>query len=282
MQIYLRLIDNVLNVGKWQPNRTGTPALTIPSAIFQHELSQGFPLLTTKKMAFKSICIELEFFIKGITDKNWLKDRGCHIWDEWCRPSKIPKGLNDVERKEWQLNEPDLGAIYGAQWRSFGKASAGRGVDQLKNVIAALKKNPQDRRLLVSAWNPLEIFDMALPPCHVLFHLVPIGDVLNLSWFQRSCDLMLGVPFNIASYALLLHLLCLETKMKPGQITGMFSNVHIYENHVEGARLQLKREPLPLPQIKIMPFFSIFDWEYQHAQVENYRSHEKIPLQVAI
>jgi len=281
MKAYLDLVRTVLNTGKIKGNRTGTRALTIAGAMIQHDLSTGFPLLTTKKVAFKSVKVELEFFIKGITDKRWLQERGCTIWNEWCSPKKIPAGLNEKEKKEFALKENDLGPIYGAQWRNFGNA-LGSGVDQLSLLINKVKEDPEDRRLLVSAWNPLELSSMALPPCHVLFHLVVIGDTLNLTWFQRSCDLMLGIPFNLASYALLLHLICLETQLIPGVVSGMLSDVHIYENHVDGARLQITRNPLALPNIKTTPFSSIFSWEHQHSVLEKYEHLEKIPFPIAV
>lgn len=282
MKTYLELVKNVLENGKIKANRTGTRALTIAGAMLQHDMSLGYPLLTTKKMAFKAMKVELEFFIKGLHDKQWLQERGCKIWNEWASPEAIPSGLSEEERKAQQIQEHELGPIYGVQWRDFGGKSTDKGVDQLKLVVEKLKSDPNDRRMLVSAWNPLEINSMALPPCHVLFHLVHIDGVLNLTWFQRSCDVMLGIPFNLSSYALLLHLLCLDSGFTPGLVTGMLSDVHIYEDHLEGAKTQIKREPLTLPQVKTDNFTSLFNWQYSDTQLLDYQSHEKISFPIAV
>lgn len=285
MKTYLNLVKQVLETGELKENRTGVRALTITGAILAHDLRHGFPLLTSKKMAFKSIKVELEFFIKGLKDKKWLQERGCTIWDEWCNPIKIKPSLNDEERRRKQIEETDLGPIYGVQWRNFAsnyKSGEKEGVDQLKNLVDTLKSNPNDRRMLVSAWNPLALKEMALPPCHILFHLVAIGDVLNLNWFQRSCDLMLGIPFNLASYALLLDLLSQEARLSPGKVTGMLSDVHIYENHIEGAEEQLKRNPLPLPRVVTDSFTSIFDWNYNQTRLVDYKFHPPISFSVAV
>ena len=281
MKSYLDIIKRVLTDGELKSNRTEIKALTVVGDMLQHDLRNGFPLLTTKKMAFHSIKVELEFFIKGLQDKKWLQDHGCQIWDEWCNPTTLDPCLNDDDRKKKQLQEMDLGPIYGVQWRNFSSGKE-KGMDQLKSVVERLKTNPNDRRMVVSAWNPLVMKEMALPPCHVLFHLVVIGKVLNLTWFQRSCDLMLGVPFNLASYALLLHLLSLEAGLIPGQVTGMLSDIHIYKNHLPSAKEQLKREPLSLSSLETKNFTSIFDWSHDQTKVVNYRSHPAIQLPVAI
>ena len=281
MKPYLDIVKNVLKNGQWKENRTGKKALTIAGTMIQHDLRNGFPLLTTKKMAFKSLRVELEFFIKGLRNKKWLQERGCSIWDEWCNPRLIPDSLTSEERKKKQLVEMDLGPIYGVQWRNFSKPDE-PGIDQLKIVVDKLKKDPTDRRMVVSAWNPLAMSEMALPPCHVLFHLVVIGNVLNLTWFQRSCDLMLGIPFNLASYALLLELLGKEAGLIPGQVTGMLSDVHIYEDHVQGAKEQINRLPFELPILKTSNFKSIFDWSYDQTSILNYHSHPAISFPIAV
>jgi len=180
--------------------------------------------------------LELEFFIKGLTSKRWLQDRGCWIWNEWANTKKVPYG-NDPETKEQMFLEDDLGAIYGKQWRNFG------GVDQLERVVITLKTNPNDRRMIVSAWNPPELSFMALPPCHVMYQIIVINDTINLNWYQRSVDTMLGLPYNIASYGLLLELLAKESGLIPARLCGMLGDVHIYENHIENAKIQLWREP---------------------------------------
>ncbi len=276
MKKYLALVEKVLEEGVLLENRTKVPALTINGAMLQHDMKEGFPLLTTKKMAFKSLKVELEFFIKGYTDKKWLQERGCHIWDNWCNPEKVPPGLPLEERKTYQKNENDLGFIYGYQWRNFN------GFDQLKNAVQKLKNNPNDRQIVVSAWNPNQIHQMALPPCHVLFHLTTIKKHLNLTWFQRSCDLCLGVPFNLASYSLLLHLIAKECHLKEGLVTGMLSDVHIYENQLELVKQQLLRKPLALPTIKTPSFKSIWQWEHQQTELIQYKSHEKITFPLAV
>ncbi len=285
MLSYKNLVEQVLENGKVRANRTGVNALTISGALVEHDMAEGFPLLTTKKMPFKSIKVELEFFIKGLRDKKWLQERGCYIWDEWANPQKLPSlyRKNSVadelfmhKKKALQKEEKDLGKIYGYQWRNFN------GYDQLKKGIDDLKEDPNNRRIIVSAWNPTELDEMALPPCHVLFHLSALSGYLNLVWFQRSCDLALGIPFNIASYALLLHLVAKECKLKEGKLTGMLSDVHIYENHIDALKEQLIREPYPLPKIKTQDFTNIYEWEHKDTKLVNYKSHSKIYFEIAV
>jgi len=276
---YLDCLRKILKNGTLIPNRTGVAAYVVPHMMLQHDMSLGFPLLTTKKMAWKSIRVELEGFIKGITDKAWYKERGCNIWNEWCNPKKIPAGLNDAEKKAFQLQENDLGKIYGSVWRNFNSEN----YDQLQKIVQTLKTNPTDRRMVCSAWNPLVLDQQALPPCHVLWHVtVAPEDTLNLCWFQRSVDFLLGEPFNLASYALLLHLLCKESGLKEGIVTGMLSNCHIYENHVEAVFTQLQRDPLPLAKIQTPQFTSIFDWTYDQTSLLDYKSHGKIGAEIAV
>lgn len=277
MKSYLDALKVVLEEGELTPNRTGISAFVYPHLIIRHDMKDGFPLLTTKKMAWKSIKVELEFFIKGLTDKKWLQDRGCHIWDEWCNPSKIPSGLCSEDRKKFQLEEFDLGKVYGYQWRKFSDVS-----DQLANIVYDLKNNSTSRQMICSAWNPNQIKEQALPPCHVMWHVFVTNNKLHLSWFQRSCDFFLGVPFNLASYALLLHLLCKESGYTPGVVTGFFSNAHIYENHVDAVKKQLERDPFALSQIETLKFSSIFDWEYIDTKLINYQSHLSIKADIAV
>lgn len=277
MRQYLEIIQLILDQGQLVPNRTGVSAYTYPHIMFRHDMADGFPLLTTKKVAWKSVKVELEFFIKGLSDKRWLQERGCTIWDEWCNPKKIPELPTD-ERKTFQLQESDLGKIYGVQWRDFNS----QGADQLKTIVDQLKCNPNNRQLVCSAWNPCQLDEMALPPCHVLWHVWVMGGKLHLCWFQRSVDTFLGLPFNIASYGVLLHLLCKETGFEPGILTGFLSNVHIYENHVDAVRTQLARSPNPLPSIKTENFSSIFDWTYEDTVLENYVSHAAIKAEIAV
>jgi thymidylate synthase len=290
MKNYLDIVKKILEQGEQKNNRTGVDAITIAGAMLEHDMSQGFPLLTTKKTPFKTIATELEFFIKGITDKNWLKERNCHIWDEWANPQKVPYG-HDEETKGKMLAERDLGAIYGFQWRHFNAPYQnydtdyqGQGVDQFKKVIETLKSNPNDRRMIVMAWNPAQLGEMALPPCHYGFQLTVVNGKLNLLWNQRSVDTMLGLPFNIASYALLLHLLAKEANLAEGRLIGFLADTHIYVNHLEGAREQIGRDPkqYALPKIQTEKFTSIFDWQASDTVLLNYESYPKIEFPIAV
>lgn len=290
MKAYLDIVRKILDTGERKENRTGVDAITMAGAMFEHDMSTGFPLLTTKKTPFKIMAAELEFFIKGLTDKEWLKERKCHIWDEWANPTKVPYG-HDEETKAKMAAERDLGPIYGFQWRhfnadydSFDTDYAGKGIDQLKQVVEKLKSNPGDRRMIVSAWNPIKIPEMALPPCHYAFQVTVINGKLNLLWNQRSVDTMLGLPFNIASYALLLHLLARESGLKEGKLVGFLADTHIYVNHLDGAKEQLTRDPstYPLPQIETQNFTSIFDWKAEDTQLLNYQSFPKIEFPIAV
>ncbi len=290
MQTYLDIVQRVLDEGQRKEDRTGTGTLAIAGAFFEHDMALGYPLLTTKKMPFKVMATELEFFIKGMTDKQWLKDRNCHIWDEWASPKKAPYG-HDEASKLRMAEERDLGPVYGFQWRhynapyeNFDSDYTGKGVDQLKKIIETLKTNPNDRRMIVMAWNPSMIGEMAIPPCHYGFQLTVINGRLNLLWNQRSVDTMLGLPFNISSYALLLHLLAKETGLKEGKLVGFLADVHIYLNHVEGAKEQLTRDPnmYPLPQIVTENFTSIFDWKAEDTKLLNYQSYPRIQFEIAV
>jgi len=277
-QQYLSLIDNIINNGYLKENRTGVSAYTIAHSMIQHDMSNGFPLLTTKKMWIKSISAELEFFIKGLTDKKWLQDRKCSIWDEWCNPTKIPNELSTDERKAFQIHQNDLGPIYGYQWRNFNNSD----YDQLKTIINSLKHDKNNRRMVCSSWNPLQMEEMALPPCHVLWHVTVINNKLNLSWFQRSVDVGAGLPYNVASYAILLKLLAKESNLEEGILTGFLSDVHIYENHVEQLKNQMYRIPYKLPQLNILNFKNILEWEYTDLELVNYKHLPKIFLPIAV
>lgn len=287
---YLNIVRHILEQGICKTNRTGINTLTVAGMMFEHDMSKGFPLLTTKKVPLRLVASELEFFIKGITDKQWLQERNNHIWDEWAYPKKAPYG-HSPEAKQQMLEERDLGAIYGFQWRHFGATYSSfdadytnQGIDQLKQLVETLKNNPSDRRMLVSAWNPLALENMALPPCHYTFQVTVIQDTINLLWNQRSVDVMLGLPFNIASYALLLHLLAKESGFKEGKLVGFLADVHIYENHIDGAAEQLRRNPgtYCLPQIITEPFTSIFDWQAQDSKILNYTSYPTIKFEIAV
>lgn len=290
MKAYHDIVSHILNTGVLKDNRTGTKAFTVAGAMFEHDMSEGFPLLTTKSVPFRLIASELEFFIKGYTNKEWLKVRDNHIWDEWARPSKAKYGHSE-EAKKKMLDETDLGPIYGFQWRHFNAQYidehtqyGNQGIDQLQKLITTLKTNPNDRRMIVMAWNPIQMADMGLPPCHYGFQVTVINGKLNLLWNQRSVDVMLGLPFNIASYALLLHLLAKETGLREGKLVGFLADVHIYENHIEGAREQLSRDvtTYKLPTINTKHFTSIFEWQYVDSVIENYEHYPKINFPIAI
>jgi thymidylate synthase len=290
MQEYLDIVKHILEKGERKENRTGMAAYTVAGAMFEHDMQKGFPLLTTKKVPFRLVASELEFFIKGITTKKWLQERNNHIWDEWASPKLAPYG-HTPEAKKKMLEEEDLGPIYGFQWRHFNAPYEkhnsnyeGKGIDQLKNLVNKLKSDPSDRRMIVSAWNPIQFSEMGLPPCHYAFQVTVINNKLNLLWNQRSVDTMLGLPFNIASYGLLLHLLAKEANMQEGKLVGFLADTHIYENHVAGAREQLARDvnKYKLPTIKTENFKTIFDWKYEDTKIENYESYPTIKFDIAV
>jgi len=288
MKAYLDIVQKILDKGFRKNNRTGVDALTIAGTMFEHDMADGFPLLTTKKVPFKMVRSELEFFIRGYTDKEWLREQKNSIWDEWCSPDVVPYG-NDEQTKIKMMNERELGPIYGWQWRNFGakytafnKAAQGQGFDQLKKLAETLKKNPDDRRMIVSAWNPCDLSRMALPPCHYSFQITVLDGKLNLLWNQRSVDVALGLPFNIASYGCLLHLLAKEANLGEGRLIGFLGDTHIYVNHINDISLQLLRKPKPLPQIKTENFTSIFDWHYNDTVVEGYDPHPAIKFEIAV
>ncbi len=290
MKSYLDIVKHILENGVEKQDRTGTGVISVAGVMFEHDMSKGFPLLTTKKMPFKVMSTELEFFIKGITDKEWLKERKCHIWNEWCSPTKVPYD-HDEETKAKMAAERDLGPVYGFQWRHFGADYknydtdyTNKGVDQLKYIVDTLKNNPTDRRMIISAWNPTKLKEMALPPCHYSLQVTVTGDKLNLMWNQRSVDVALGLPFNISSYALLLHLLAKEAGLKEGRLVGFLGDTHIYSNHIEGIKEQLERNPdeYTLPNIETENFTSIFDWQATDTTLNNYQSHPRIKFDIAV
>jgi thymidylate synthase len=288
MKAYLDIVRKVLDTGFRKGNRTGIDALTVAGAMFEHDMAEGFPLLTTKKIPFRLVASELEFFIKGITDKEWLRGQNNHIWDEWCSPEKVPYGTDEDARAR-MMAERDLGPVYGWQWRRFGaaytgwdKPPEGQGTDQLKAVVDLLKKDPDSRRMIVSAWNPPDLGRMALPPCHYAFQITVIDRRLNLLWNQRSVDVALGLPFNIASYGCLLHLLAKEAGLDEGKLIGFLGDTHVYVNHVEALREQLRREPRKLPAIKTGTFTSVFDWNSGDSVIEAYDPHPAIKFDIAV
>jgi thymidylate synthase len=264
MKQYLDLLDNVLKNGKEKHDRTGTGTISVFGYQMRFDLAEGFPLLTTKKLHLRSIIHELLWFISGDTNIKYLKDNGVSIWDEWAD------------------KDGNLGPVYGYQWRSW-PAADGRKIDQLKDVIEEIKKNPDSRRLIVSAWNVGEIPKMALPPCHALFQFYVADGKLSCQLYQRSCDIFIGVPFNIASYALLTLMITQVTGLKPGEFIHTLGDAHIYLNHIEQVKLQLTREPFKLPEMKINPSVNdIFSFRFEDFVLVNYVAHPHIKGAISV
>lgn len=311
---YLHLAEKILKEGNDRGDRTGTGTRSIFGHQMRFDMADGFPLLTTKRVAFRLVVSELLWFIKGDTNIRYLLEHNNHIWDEWAfanyvqsdaytGPDMTNFGLRSHEDESFnevyqsQMRQftdriladeqfaaefGDLGNVYGAQWRAW-QSRQGEVIDQLKAVIEQIKHNPQSRRLIVTAWNPEDVPTAALPPCHVLFQFYVEEDKLSLQLYQRSGDLFLGVPFNIASYALLLHLVARETGLKAGEFIHSFGDVHIYQNHFDQIETQLSREGKPLPRLWLNPEkTSIFDFEVDDIRVEGYEPHALIKAPVAV
>ena len=264
MKQYLDLVQRVLNEGVQKEDRTGTGTLSVFGHQMRFNLEEGFPLLTTKKLHLKSIIYELLWFLRGETNVRYLRAHGVSIWDEWANENG------------------DLGPIYGHQWRSWPDYEDGS-IDQISNAIETIKNNPDSRRIIVSAWNVADLKDMALPPCHALFQFYVANGKLSLQLYQRSADIFLGVPFNIASYALLLMMMAQVTGLEAGEFIHTLGDAHIYNNHLEQVKLQLTRDPRPLPHMTLNPEVkSIFDFQYEDFQLTGYDPHPHIKGEVAI
>jgi len=260
---YLNLLRDILDNGVRRDDRTGTGTLGVFGRQMRFDLSKGFPLLTTKKLHTRSIFIELLWFLRGETNIAWLKDNGVSIWDEWADANG------------------DLGPVYGKQWRSWA-APNGQSIDQIQRLVHGLKTNPNSRRHIVSAWNPADVDDMALPPCHCLFQFFVADGKLSCQLYQRSADVFLGVPFNIASYALLTHMLARVVGLEPGDFVHTFGDAHLYLNHLEQAELQLSRAPLPLPTLTVADKDDLFGFELSDFVVNDYQSWPHIKAAVAV
>ncbi|MFZ5731627.1 MAG: thymidylate synthase [Pseudomonadota bacterium] len=264
MKQYHELLERILSDGVEKHDRTGTGTLSVFGHQMRFDLVAGFPLLTTKKLALKAIIHELLWFLAGDTNVKYLQDHKVTIWDEWADANG------------------DLGPVYGKQWRSWA-APDGRVIDQISDVVAAIKKNPDSRRLIVSAWNPADIEQMKLPPCHCLFQFYVANGKLSCQLYQRSADTFLGVPFNIASYALLTMMIAQVTDLKPGEFVHTLGDAHLYSNHLEQAHLQLSRAPRALPTMSINPAVKdIFAFKYEDFTLQGYDPHPHIKAEVAV
>jgi thymidylate synthase len=264
MQAYHDLLRRILEEGVEQQDRTGTGTMSVFGHQMRFDLSKGFPLLTTKKLHTRSIIIELLWFLNGDTNVRWLQENKVSIWDEWAD------------------EEGDLGPVYGKQWRGW-EGPAGEHIDQIANLMELIRRDPSSRRQIVSAWNPAEIGRMALAPCHCLFQTQVAGGKLNLQLYQRSADVFLGVPFNIASYALLTHMLAQQCGLEPGTFVWTGGDCHLYSNHLEQARLQLTREPRPLPDLRIRRKPETIDqYRYEDFEIVDYDPYPHIPAPVAV
>ena len=335
MITYKNILTKIFTEGDWLHNRTGVDTKVVNGVMFEHDMRSGFPLLTTKKINLRTVLVELEAFIKGITDKRWFQARKCFIWDEWASPlvlnkyiwgekterdlrgviaeiesmhetspsisPKVAVALDmlhakpdvtyDDVRKLVQLYETDLGPVYGYQWRHFGANyfnadERNGGIDQLKNLITTLKNNPTDRRMIVSAWNPIEVQNntIALPACHWAFEVHSTGEYFDLIWHQRSVDVGAGLPFNIASYAMLMLLLEMETGKKPRYLKGMLGNTHIYADHMDALNTQLTREPRKLPTVTVdkTTWLGIDKWTCEDFIIDGYDPHPFLKLPIAV
>jgi thymidylate synthase len=264
MKQYLDLLDHVLKNGIEKSDRTGTGTISVFGYQMRFNLEEGFPVLTTKKLHLKSIFHELLWFISGETNTRYLKEKGVRIWDEWAD------------------GNGDLGPVYGYQWRSW-QSGEGKKIDQLVNVVNSIRESPDSRRHIVSAWNVGDLDRMALPPCHLLFQFYVAGGRLSCQMYQRSADIFLGVPFNIASYALLTHMIAQVTGLKPGDFVHTLGDAHIYLNHISQVRLQLSREPYKLPEIVINPAVTdILKFRYEDFELKDYVAHPSIKGEIAI
>lgn len=279
-QAYLHLLKLVLANGTQKGDRTGTGTISYFGAQMRFNLADGFPLLTTKKIHSKSVIYELLWFLKGDTHVKYLQENGVRIWNEWATAEQTAR---------FGKPEGELGAVYGHQWRNFGasqKADGGYnsdGFDQITWLVNEIKTNPNSRRLLVTGWNPKEVSEVALPPCHTLFQFFVADGKLSCQLYQRSADLFLGVPFNIASYALLTHMIAHVTHLDVGEFVWTGGDCHIYNNHLEQVHEQLSREPFASPQLKLNPNVTdIFDFDFDDIVIENYQSHATIKADVAV
>ncbi|AKV55569.1 thymidylate synthase [Bifidobacterium actinocoloniiforme DSM 22766] len=265
---YEDLVRKILREGHLKSDRTGTGTISLFGQQMRFDLSSSFPLLTTKTVFFKGLAYELLWFLKGSSNVRWLQERGVHIWDEWA----------DSETGE-------LGPVYGVQWRSWPAPTPedpSRTIDQISKALDLIKRNPDSRRIIVTAWNPAEIDQMALPPCHALFQFYVADGKLSCQLYQRSCDMFLGVPFNIASYSLLTEMMAQQAGLEPGEFVWTGGDCHVYDNHIDQVLEQLSREPYPYPRLEMRKAESIFDYQYEDFKILDYRHHPTIKAPVAV
>lgn len=265
---YEDLVRKILREGTLKSDRTGTGTISLFGQQMRFDLTSSFPLLTTKTVFFKGVAYELLWFLKGSSNVHWLQDHNVHIWDEWADP---------------QTGE--LGPVYGVQWRSWPAPTAedpGRTIDQIEKALDLIRNHPDSRRIIVTAWNPAEIDQMALPPCHALFQFYVADGKLSCQLYQRSCDMFLGVPFNIASYSLLTMMMAQQAGLEPGEFVWTGGDCHVYDNHIDQVMEQLSRKPYPYPQIQIRKADSIFSYEYEDFEIVNYQHHSTLKAPVAV
>lgn len=289
---YLDLVKEILDEGIETPCRTGNNTLVKLNRVLTHDMREGFPILTFRPIPFKGVKGELSCFLQGITSKKIFIERGCKYWGEWCNPSKVPAGLSDEERKKKQLEINDLGNIYGFHYRHYGAKYidentdyTGQGFDQLQALIDRLKKDPYDRRLIISAWDPSTMNTQALPPCMYLFNFVYLGDRLHLAAKMRSTDVILGLPSDICFCALLLTLVCQTVGMKPGTIDLSMTNAHIYDFHIDSVKEHLEEwdnVQFDLPTLKLDPNATVFNFMPEMAELVNYQKGEKVTFPIAV
>ncbi len=310
MKQYLDIVRDVIDNGLWKENRTGIKTLALPGVFFEHNVEDGFPLLTVRRMPIKSIAVEVEGFLKGITSKKWYQERGCKFWDNWSNP-KVAKEEYDIAQgqaasdevmgllsyeptiQEIQKKVDDLGPLgYSYQLRRFNQVydeddnGCVQRYDQLKNIVDTLKQDPNDRRMVAGLWNPIQLNRMALPPCTVAWVVNVIDGKLNLSWLQRSCDAILGLPSDIANMGMIQTLLAVEAGLYVGKLSGLLVDCHIYENHIDNAMILLERAPRALPTLGIIDGddsrpgykFNIFEWTHNDFTLYNYNPHDKLDM----
>jgi len=263
MQQYLDFLRRIRDVGTPKTDRTGVGTISVFAHQMRFDLSQGFPLVTTKKLSLRSIIHELLWFLQGNTNISYLRENKVTIWDEWAD------------------SQGNLGPVYGKQWRAW-ETKDGRVIDQLSEVVSQIKTNPDSRRLIVSAWNVGDIAKMALPPCHLLFQFYVANGKLSCQLYQRSADAFLGVPFNIASYSLLMHMVAQQCQLDVGEFIWTGGDCHLYSNHLEQTDLQLSRQPLPLPMLKLHARSSLFDYKFEDIEILNYQAHPHIKAEIAV